>query len=233
MLRIFAFLLAAIGVSVASLVPSKTLLAGSHIPGNLKAKSVSIDELGKWSLWGNGQVYRFGKQLVLREDDKTKGVMLVSPDRYKGDVAVSYDVVALTPATVIVTMLAISNPDGTALSIPEGYDGNIGLWLKKKASYFFAFKNAPHARRPFVRRTPNAKTELVEAAENVMVAGRPYSVVVSKIGGVLSLSVDGKEIFKTTDAEPLGAGHLALRLRGVRGFPAGVTVRNFKVYSAN
>lgn len=71
--------------------------------------------------------------------------MFVSPDIYNSGIIVKYKVVALTPATVIVTLLSVSDKRiYEKLTIPEKYNGSIALWSKEKENYFFAFKNAPH-----------------------------------------------------------------------------------------
>ncbi len=192
--------------------------------------SISTDQLKEWQLLGEGEVSVWGKQLSLKESENSKGVMLISPQVYEGDIIVKYNVLALTPATVIVTMLSMSDQgESDSLTIPEDYDGSIGLWNKNKESYFYAFKNAPHGVTPFVRKNPNSSKSLAAAEKNIMIAGVSYDVEIGKVGNKLWLTIDGEKIFKSEDENPFAAGKIAIRLRGTAGFPAGCLVRDFIV----
>ncbi|MFY0605114.1 MAG: hypothetical protein JXR10_00265 [Cyclobacteriaceae bacterium] len=208
-------------------------VCGSYAQDTSRAiskESFSTDQLKEWQLLGDGVVSNWGKQLSLKESDTSKGVMLVSPDTYQGDITVKYSVLALTPATVIVTMLSISDlGDSDELTIPDDYNGSIGLWNKDKESYFFAFKNAPHGVTPFVRKNPNSTGPLAAAKENVMIAGVTYDVEIGRMGTNLWLTIDGEKIFEAVDDKPLKAGRIAIRLRGTAGFPAGCLIRDLVV----
>lgn len=92
-------------------------------------------------------------------------------------------------------------------------------------------KNAPHDVTPFVRKNPKAQQPLIAAKENSMIAGIYYEIEVGKMEGKLWLSIDGKKIFKTVDANPLGGGHIALRLRGTAGFSAGCLIKDLTISS--
>lgn len=87
-------------------------------------------------LLGEGEVSTWGNQTSIKEADDTKGVMLISPKTYANDVIIRYKVLALTPAKVIVTMLSVSDEgESDGLTIPDNYDGSIGLWTNSKENY--------------------------------------------------------------------------------------------------
>jgi hypothetical protein len=197
-----------------------------------KSDAIATAELKEWHLHGVGEVSTWGGQVSLKETDKSKGVMLISPESFKDDVILNFNVLALTPATVIVAMLSVSDKGiSDELTIPENYNGSIGLWMKEKESYFMAFKNASHNKTPFLRKNPDATKPLVAAKENYMVAGVYYNIEVGKKQGKLWLSIDGKKVFETHDAAPLKGGHVALRLRGTAGFPAGCLIKDLVIAS--
>ncbi|MEM9984062.1 MAG: sialate O-acetylesterase [Bacteroidota bacterium] len=196
----------------------------------LSEKAISGAELLEWTFWGEGEASPSGGQVLLKEAEVSAGVMLISPESWTGDVVLRYRVQALTPATVIVTLLAASDAgESTVLTLPKSYDGSIGMWTKEKENYFVAYKNAPHGLTPFVRKQPNARDYLAQAEKNVMVAGQYYEVEVGKLQGKLWLSVDGEKLFQQLDESPLAGGHLAIRLRGTGGFPAACLIQEVRL----
>lgn len=205
--------------------------ANSQNSGDLKPKKITAQELTTWDFYGAGSVSTSGEQLVLKEDDITKGVMIISPNKYPNDVIIKYKALALTPATVIVTMFSMSDTENsTNLNVPDEYDGNIGLWFNDKTNYFVAFKNAPHNVTPFVRKNPLSEGHLASAAENKMIAGVYYQIEIGKRNGKIWLSINDEKAFETTDVNPLGEGHIAVRIRGTGGFKAGCLIKDFEIY---
>lgn len=198
-----------------------------HATSNQRVPPPVLEE---WELLGAGETGTWGQQLFLKEAEETKGVMLLSPDAYTGDIVVRYDVLALTPATVLVAILCASDPgSGDSLTVPPDYDGNIGLWMEGTENYFMAFKNAPHGVTPFIRKNPAASQPLAIAGENLMLAGRYYAVEVGRKGERIWLSVDGETLVEATDSEPLQGGRIALRIRGTAGFQGGCLIRNLEI----
>jgi len=197
-----------------------------------KKQDITTSQLKTWQLLGKGAVSKWGTQLSLQESEKSKGIMLISPKTYGDDVIITYKVLALTPATVIVNMLSVSDKGmDTHLNIPKDYDGSIGLWSKQKQSYFFAFKNASHNVTPFVKKLPNGINPLQSYKNNFMTAGVYYEVEVGRRGNKLWLKIDGKNIIDTKDELPLSNGKIAIRLRGTAGFKAGCLIKEFTIYS--
>jgi len=69
-----------------------------------------------------------------------------------------------------VALLSVSDVgDSDKLTVPEDFDGSLGLFTKENEDYFFAFKNGPHNVTPFVRKSPERKTP-GSASENTMIA---------------------------------------------------------------
>lgn len=198
----------------------------------LKKTSVNSKELLNWTVLGEGKVELYGSQVAMQESDNSKGIMLVSPEDYSKDVIVRYKVMALTPASVLVALLSVSDVgESDKLTIPEDYDGSLGLFTYEKENYFFAFKNGPHNVTPFVKKSPNDTAIFGSATENTMIAGVYYNVEVGQYQGKLWLTVDGKKLFETEDKEPLNSGHIALRIRGTAGFKAGCLIKDMEILS--
>jgi hypothetical protein len=151
---------------------------------------------------------------------------------YENDVIVRYRVLALTSPTVLVALLSISDQgESNELTVPGDFDGSLGLFVREKENYFFAFKNGPHNVTPFVRKSPSTGESLGTANENSMIAGVYYHVEVGKQQGKLWLTVDGKKLFETEDPDPLAGGHIALRIRGTAGFKAGCLIKDLEILS--
>lgn len=192
-------------------------MTASSYQGLSQKEALSVDDLLSWSKWGNGYFGNFRNRAVqMTEDPHSEGIMLVSPKSYERDVVVTFDVMTLRPATVLVFMHSISDGTGSGtLAIPPGFDGAMSGWPQNASSYFFAFHNAPHFRHPFVNRWgPDGVKLLQEAGQNYMSTGKWHSVEVGRSGGRLWLQIDGEMVLDVTDPDPFGAGHLAFRIRG-------------------
>jgi len=186
----------------------------------------------KWQLLGKGSVFTSTNgQTCLMESENTQGVMLVSPAYYQGDVVVKYKALALTSASVFVTLLSATKTDAHALNIPEEYDGSMGFWINDAANYFIAFKNAPHGATPFIAKNPGFTTACTASEQDRMVAGVYYDIEVGKQGAKVWLSVDGQKILDWEDEAPIEGGHVALRLRGTAGLKASALIKDFVIYS--
>jgi len=97
-------------------------------PVSAKEIRVEPEALSQWSFYGEGFVAVDAQQrhTVLVEAPGSKGVMLVSPESYDGDLVVSYEIRPLTPESVLVAMLSVSDRGADAtLHFPENYDGAI------------------------------------------------------------------------------------------------------------
>ena len=182
---------------------------------------------------GQGFQAQVDGAMLIAEYPGSKGVMLVSPELYQGDVKASFDVLPLTPESVLVVMLAASDDGtGTALTFPEGYDGNIGHLLGNVNAYFFAFHNAAHQRTPFVRRHPFTRgesTDLDSADSNVMTNRWHRVEVVYHEPGLLSMKIDNDEILSAMDEHPLAGGKIMLRLRGTKTHAATALIKNIEI----
>lgn len=180
---------------------------------------VSPEELGQWSFYGAGFVAVDAQQrfTVLAETPGSKGVMLVSPEPYDGDLVVSYKIRPLTTESVLVAMLSVSDRGVDAtLDLPEDYDGNMGYLTTDTDNYFIAFHNAAHNTSPFIRRYSEETVgheQLVIAESNSMTT-EWHTVEVGKQEGRLWLKVDGAIVIEATDTAILEAGHLIFRMRG-------------------
>lgn len=198
----------------------------------LNEEKVNPAELRDWKAWGQGEVMALGEQTCLKEDDETKGLMIISPKSYSRNVILKFKVLALTAASVVAVVVSGSDSgESNALTISEDYDGDFSLWYDEKENYFFAFKNASHGLTPFVRKNPVPGEIIASASENKMVAGVYYDVEVGRRDNQLWLSIDDEEVFRTEDENPLSAGHLGLRIRGTAGFKGACLIKDLVIYS--
>lgn len=198
----------------------------------LKKSTIPVDELMRWTALGQGKAERSGAQIAMQESDDSQGFMIVSPEPFPGDIIIRYKTLALTAATVLVAMISVSDiGESENLTIPDNYDGGMGLLMGQRESYFFAFKNAPHSNNtPFVRKSPNPSGNLGASNHNDnMVAGIYYDIEIGKHQGKLWLSVNGDKLFEAEDENPLQGGHVALRIRGTAGFRAGCLIKDLVI----
>ena len=196
--------------------------------------SVAEGTLDSWQFFGDGFVTSVDDAQLVSEYPGSKGVMLVSPQGFDCErVSLRFDVLPLTPESVLVVMAASSDagPKST-LSLTDDYDGNIQHLLGQVDTYFFAFHNAAHNRTPFVRRHPFVRGESLDldTAEDNVMSTRWHSVEASyDSDGLLRLLIDDTVVLEARDQDPLGKGHLALRLRGTTSHVASALFRNVTV----
>ena len=194
----------------------------------------SVQQLEDWTFYGigKGMLEGHGQYLLKEDPNGSKGVGLISPETYSDHIIMRYQVMALTPATVLVAILSASDRGGgSELTIPDNYDGSIQLWSGGCDNYFFAFHNAAHNYPPFIRRFDDKRIILDMANKNVMHVGKYYAVEVGRKGERLWLKIDGKTILKTKDPNPYSAGHLGLRIRGTGSEYAACLIKDLEIMS--
>jgi len=189
------------------------------------------NELLLWDFYGIGDLAPMDTETIrMSEGENSKGVMIISPESYPGDVTLSYQVNALNPASVLVALLCLSDPGNPdAMTVPVSYDGNIEWLLRDEEDYFFAFHNAAHNSTPFLRRHPGGGeegTKLAELAQNFMRPEVWYSVEAGREKGRVWLKVDGVTVLEAFDPAPLSGGRVALRIRGTPETMAECLIRN-------
>jgi hypothetical protein len=196
----------------------------------------SVKQFEKWTSYGRGtsQLEGHGQWLLKEDPAGSKGVGLISSSSYSDKVVLRYEVMALTPATVLVALVSASdNGETSELTLPENYDGDISQWQAASDSYFFAFHNAAHNFPPFVRRFDEGtgRVMLDMAKKNVMHVGKYYQVEVGRDGAKLWLKINGKNILKTKDPQPYSGGHLGIRIRGTATEYAACLIKNVEIIS--
>jgi hypothetical protein len=200
----------------------------------VKAEPIPPEDLAqKWSFYGEGSRAAQNRMFYMEESMGSKGVMVVSPQSYSGDVTLRFEIMPMNAASVCVAMLFASDPgEEDTLSIPEDYDGSMALWTDKLDNYFFAFHNAAHDRTPFAIRFP-AKLELGQAESNVVRSGEFSTIEIRRVGETLTFSVNGKPLFEVKDSQPLKSGRIAFRLRGIPQQTASGLIRNVSIETTN
>lgn len=196
----------------------------------VSAEEISTETIANtWTSYGLGVVRYQNRMLFLQEAEDSKGVGVVSPEAYGQNIVLRYELMPMNPASVCVAVMSASDDTtGEALTIPEDYDGSIGLWMRDSHNYFFAFHNMAHDRTPFLVRSAGGG-QIAEAEDNVMRAGVFHTVEVGRDGTKLWLSVDGQRLFEGEDPDPLGGGHVSFRIRGINGRAAACLIRNVSI----
>lgn len=206
--------------------------------GYAQVEKISAKELGEWTFYGIGTTVVDHHDLFLMKESEqdSKGAMVVSPKAYGENVVMKYDVMSLTPASVCVAILSLSDKgESQTITIAENYDGANGKWgAETWQCYFFAFRNQAHNHFPFLRK--RSKPEIDEAPrfidyydKNVMQNGMFHSIEVGRKNGKIWLKIDRKKILKYKDENPYSGGHLAIRVRGTAGEYASCFIRNLEI----
>jgi hypothetical protein len=206
----------------------------SYLNGNFKIEEFSFKDLLKWESWGKGIVANGShKQLIMSETDSSKGVMIVSPDIYGKNVILSYDVMILRPATVLIVELLAHNNENFDLDLLDDYDGNVQFLFENVKMYMFAFHNAAHNKPgPFIRKYPEPGPDpLVTSIKPYLRSGIYYHIELGKIEDRLFFKVDGKTVLEKIDSESYDGGKIILRIRGTGHEKASCLIRNVKIYS--
>lgn len=209
-------------------------LLATLLASTLHAKSVSPEELkSDWNFYGMGSAAAQNRMFYMEEAEGSKGVMIVSPEAYEGDITIRYELMPMNAASVCVAVLfATDAGESTTLTMPDNFDGSMGHWVNNVDNYFFAFHNMAHDRKPFAIRFPT-KDAIGEAENNVMRAGEFHTIEIVRKGESLSLSINGKRHFVGKDPNRLESGHLAFRIRGIPQIPAACLIRNLTIETSN
>lgn len=151
----------------------------------MKVDSISVNQLLLWDFYGIGSITNAGYgQVLISEEENSKGVMIVSQNVYANNMIISYDMMLMHAASVPVVMLAMSDQeDAQKLTLPEDYNGNFNTWYSKN-NYLFGVHCAPHNFAPFVRRCVNGEhTNLAVGQENVLIPGVNAHIEVGVLNG--------------------------------------------------
>ncbi len=196
-------------------------------------ESFSEKDLMKWEVSGKGQMAANHGQLVFSEVEESAGYMIVSSKSYNENVIMTFDVLTLNPATVLIVEMCASNKENGQIEFPGEYNGNVQYLFGNMDMYMFAFHNAAHNKTgPFIRKFRKAgMTPLAAARKNALSAGVYHHVELGKTGEYLWLKVDGKKVVDATDPDYLKSGKLIFRIRGTAWELASCIIKNMKIYS--
>ena len=182
-------------------------------------------DVADWKLLGKGSVKIVDEgMLKLSEGSDSKGVVLLSPQKYPANTMLSFSFKPLQHKGIGVVLHSVSDINGQEVNVPENYDGNLNFWRSKNTSvqnYIFTFHTAFHQQRqqhaPYpvalLRRNPGF-IELGKGKDTVIDEGW-HRIEIGRQETTLWLSVDGNLVFKINDPrQALPGGHIGLRLRG-------------------
>jgi hypothetical protein len=222
-------------IIVSFLKPYSTILSDDVVSDDLIVTEYSHKDLLKWERSGKGIVGNGSHgQMIMSETQDSKGIMIVSPEIYKDNVLLSYDVMTLRAATVLIVEFLAHNTENFDLNFPADYDGNVKYLFENVNMYMFAFHNAAHNKPgPFMRKYPDPGIEpLVKSEKSYMQTGIYYHIELGKMDNKLFLKIDGKTVLETTDPDCFEGGKLAIRIRGTAHELASCLIRNVKIYSS-
>ena len=208
-------------------------IMGNAMPA--MAKNVEAQDIvSQWNFYGEGFVALDIKNnsVVLSEVLGSQGVMLVSPETFKANMSISFEIMPLTQESVLVTQIGLSDKGSSdSLLFADDYNGEQGVLVSEKESYFFAYHNAAHKRKPFIRKypqDPKNQKELIELENNVLDTTW-HRVEIGKKDGKIWMALNGKPLLGTDDVNMLGNGHVAFRLRGTKDRIAIAMVKNVSI----
>ena len=209
-----------------------SIVLGTLLAQPVLAEQVSAEDLvSSWNFYGKGLRKVERNMFYMKETHGSSGVMIVSTEAYSENFVLTYEVMPMTSASVLVVLMSASDHGkGKSLTLPDDYDGNAGPWVREIDNYFFAYNNASHNVTPFINKFPDTG-RLAEYPENILEVGKFAKVEIRRSGSKLSVSVNGNVILETVDPEPLGPGHLAFRIRGLSEEPAACLIRNVVIES--
>ncbi len=197
--------------------------------------SFTHQDLEDWTAFGLGNIEANHNQTVMWENEGAVGYMLVSPKTYQGDVTVSYDIMALNAASVLIVELNAHNTPTPDLDLPADYDSNVKYLFDNVNMYMFAFHNAAHNKTgPFVRKWPEPGANPLKAAnKNVLEVGKYHHIELGIKDGYLFFKADGKRVFKVKDESPYDGGKVILRIRGTAKEMASCIIKNLEISASS
>lgn len=191
----------------------------------------SPNDLEKWQSAGQGKGYVTHGQFMMEEIEGSKGFMIFSPEKY-ADVVLRYEVMTMNPATVLVALLNASDLGESAeLTVKENSD-SFGFWTSEVEDYMFGFRVMAHNSTPFLRKHPapdGKESGIGLAKKDVMHSGWRHLVECGKKGKNLWLKIDGETLIDLEDGSPLGAGKIAIRVRGTGTDLGKSMIRNLEI----
>jgi hypothetical protein len=188
-------------------------------------------DLTKWELWGIGKIEIDIKENAFKlvEGNKSKGVVLLSPEKYSKDVYISFDVKPLQFEVVCIVFISATDSNRKSVTAPENYDGNSDFWTSSKSgvkSYAVAFHTGYHQPNIFIKKNPgwNSLGEI----KDVATAEQWYKIDIIKKNNLITLKINGNIVLESKDesGEFLKKGQIGLRLRGTGNGSSSILFNN-------
>jgi len=197
------------------------------------SEAFEYKDLAAWVSYGRGAIEANHGQTVMYETKGSLGYMLVSPKSYGESTIVSFDVMTLNAATVLVVELAAHNDDNLNLTFDSDYDGKVQYLFDHIKMYMFAFHNAAHNKKgPFVRKYPEPGTEpLAAASKHVMDVGKYHHVEIGMDKETLWFKANGKRVWKVKDPNYYKGGKFIFRIRGTAHETASCIIKDLVIKS--
>lgn len=185
--------------------------------GYAKGGKISNSDLARWKVMGGGKVTMDAAEKAVRitESIDSKGITLVSPRAYPGNVVLTFNVKPEQYKGVCVVFLSTSDKNTGTLKIPTDNDGSLPWWSEGAVqNYMFAFHTGFHQPNIFIRMNPGS-TDIAQT-KDIASEQKWYTVEIGRKGPRLWLKVDGKIAVEGNDPDGRGlpGGNIGIRLRG-------------------
>ena len=203
------------------------VLCMSSIAGEKEITVQSLDN--EWAMYGDGIKKVKNNILCLEEKKHSKGAVLVSPDVYEQRVVLSFEIMPVSPLTVINIILAASDREfNDKLFMPRNYEGNLKFWKNRVNSYIFTFGNSAANSLPNLGKYPEKKI-LIVAENNVLKPGVFNKVEIGRRRDKFWLIINGEELFKFDDNHEHKDGKIAIRIHGLFGEKGMCLIRKISI----
>ena len=192
-------------------------LSGPYMTASTQ-KIYTPEDLSRWTVVGIGAVQVDGAEKAIRlsEGKDSKGITLVSPERFERNIILRFAAKPLQAKGVNVLLLSISDKEtGGQPGLPSPSDGNMGFWTSGNVSnYLAAFHTGFHQPNSFIKR--NTGEVMISEAKDIATAEAWYDVEFGRKETKLWLKINGTRVCEGEDKSPaaLGGGAVGFRLRG-------------------
>jgi hypothetical protein len=196
-------------------------------------KTYTPEDLSRWIVVGIGGVQVDGTEKAVRlaEGKESKGITLVSPERFEKNIILRFSAKPLQSKGVNVLLLSIADKEtGGQPEIPGRSDGNMGFWTSGDVSnYLAAFHTGFHQPNSFIKRNPG--DVMISEAKDIATAEAWYDVEFGRRDARLWLKINGTPVCEGEDKSPapLGGGAVGFRLRGPGDGTYSCLIKNVRI----
>lgn len=198
------------------------LFGACRAQSRLQEARITPQELTTWQTLDLGKAKVQGNELIMEETEGSNGYFLISPERYRGDLQVNYQVKALSESSVCILLLFVSDSGvSEELTLPpmDAKGRDFWDWRTQLEHYNLTFNNSSHGYKPFFFKniSPVRRGFYQTLPESIMKAYEWNTVEVGRRGNYIWFKLNDDIVFEQEDCNPLPGGHLIFRISGTTG----------------